>query len=68
MTDEQYDILKEFSQSITKSTTCLTDDMVLTYMLEAELTVIYSIVHFKYTLICVIMILLNKAVMNQKHN
>ena len=40
---------------------CLTDDMVLTYILWTELMVIYSKVYFKLTLVCVIMILLNKA-------
>ena len=39
---------------------CLTGDMVLTYILWAELTVIYGIVYFKFTLIGFIMILLNK--------
>ena len=33
---------------------CLTDDIVLTYILWAELTVIYSIVYLKFTLIYVV--------------
>ena len=39
----------------------LTDDIVFTYILWAELTVINVIVYFKFTLFCVIMILLNKT-------
>ena len=65
MTDVHYVILKEcfcvyFSGYYKVDYLCLTDDMVLTYILWAQLTVIYSIVYFKCTLICVIMILLNK--------
>ena len=39
---------------------CLTD-MILTYILWAELMVIYSIVYFKLTLLCVIMIILDET-------
>ena len=66
MTDEHYIILKEyfcvyFTGYYKVDYLCLPDDMVLTYILWAELTVIYSKIYFKFTSICVIMILLNKT-------
>ena len=65
MTDKHYVILKEcfcvyFAGYYKVDYLCLTGDMVLTYILWAELTVIYGIVYFKFTLIGFIMILLNK--------
>ena len=57
MTDEHCVILKEyfsvyFEGYYKVDYLCLTDDKVSTYTQWAELTVIYSIVYFKCTLIC----------------
>ena len=52
MTDEHYVILKEyfcvyFTGYYKVDYLCLTDDVVLTYILWAELMVMYSILYFK---------------------
>ena len=57
MTDAHYMILKEyccvnFTGHYKVDYLCSTDDMVLTYILWAELEVMYCIVHFKFTFIC----------------
>ena len=56
MSEEHFVMMKEsfgvyFTGYYKVDNLCLTDDMVLTYILWAELTVIYSIVYFKLTVI-----------------
>ena len=66
MTDEHFVILKEyfcvyFARYYKVDYLYLSDDIGLTYVLWAELTVKYGMVYFTFTLFCFIMILLNKT-------
>ena len=72
MTDEHFVILKEyfcvyFTGFYKVDYLCLANDLVLTCILWAELTVTYSIVYFKLTLCYYDSFELNKVI-HQKHN
>ena len=61
MTDELYVILKEYLSLYFPEYYKVNYLLNWWYILWAEQMVLYSIVHFKLTLICVIMIILNKT-------